>query len=180
MLAAWRDRDPQLAGLRSHQPKAGPDAPRTNPYRSRFGRPLPDDMLAVAPFRDHAAALRSAGLGTIDRLSRATLEQLEGLGLSSATSVWLREVAVLARSARSWESLRPWHLAVATELADLGEIGVPPLWQGRTELVARLGARLEGYVSSPATGTLDAWLSEREAGRVVQQRGSLTTAFLTW
>ena len=96
-------------------------------------------MLAVAPFRDHAAALRSAGLGTIDRLSRATLEQLEGLGLSSATSVWLREVAVLARSARSWESLRPWHLAVATELADLGEIGVPPLWQGRTELVARLG-----------------------------------------
>lgn len=180
MLAAWRDRDPQLAGLRSLQQAAGPDAPRTNPYRSRFGTPLPEDMLAVAPFREHATALRTGGLATIDRLSRASLEHLEGLGLSSATSVWLREVAVLARSARSWESLRPWHLAVATELADLGEIGVPPLWQGRTELVARLEARLEGYVSSPATGTLDAWLSERETGRMVQQRGSLTTAFLQW
>lgn len=180
VLAAWRDRDPQLAGLRSLQQAAGPDAPRTNPYRSRFGTPLPGDMLAVAPFRDHAAALRTGGLATIDRLSRSSLEQLEGLGLSSATSVWLREIAVLARSARSWESLRPWHLAVATELADLGEIGVPPLWQGRTELVARLEARLEGYVSSPATGTLDAWLSERETGRMVQQRGSLTTAFLQW
>lgn len=180
MLAAWRDRDPQLAVLRSLQQAAGPDAPRTNPYRSRFGTPLPQDMLAVAPFREHAAALRTGGMATIDRLSRASLEQLEGLGLSSATSVWLREIAVLARSARSWESLRPWHLAVATELADLGEIGVPPLWQGRTELVARLEARLEGYVSSPATGTLDAWLSERETGRMVQQRGSLTTAFLQW
>ncbi len=179
-LAAWRELDPQLAGLRSHQPKAGPDSPRTNSYRSRFGRPLPDDMLTVTPFRDHAPALRSAGLSTIDRLSRVTLERLEGLGLAPATGVWLREVAVLARSARSWESLRPWHLAVATELAALGEIGVPPLWQGRTELVARLDARLEGYVSSPATGALDAWLSERETGRMVQQRGSLTTALSSW
>ena len=116
-------------------------------------------MLDVAPFSDHAAGLRTAGLVTIDRLSRASPRAAGGPRASPATSIWLRELAVLARSARASEALRPWHLAVVTELASFGEITAPPLWQGRAELLSRLEQRLAGYVSSPAPGVLEAWLS---------------------
>ncbi len=178
-LARWRDADPQLARLRTGEATGDPLAPRTNPYRRTFGRPLPEDMLALPPFETCATMLRSAGLVTIDRLSRTSLDQLESIGLPTAAGSWLRALTVVARSARVYPGLGPWHLAVTSELAALGEITAPPLGISRDELVRELEARLEAYVSSPARGVVDAWLRDRESQTFISQGspGTPTPAF---
>ncbi|QIK65631.1 hypothetical protein G7072_04130 [Nocardioides sp. HDW12B] len=178
-LARWREADPQLARLRTGEATGDPLAPRTNPYRQAFGRPLPEDMLELAPFAECATVLRSAGLVTIDRLSRTSLDQLESIGLPPAAGSWLRALTVVARSARVYPGLKPWHLAVTSELAALGEITAPPLGISRDELVRELEARLAAYVSSPARGVVDAWLRDRESQTFISQGspGTPTPAF---
>lgn len=53
VLRDWRKKDPQLKRLRS-----------TDAYRDHYGEEIPDDILTIAPFKDHQMALTACGLTT--------------------------------------------------------------------------------------------------------------------
>ena len=141
-LALWRTSDPQLAALRGSED-----------YRREFGEPVPTDILTVPPFRDHAAALRSAGLVNLERLGLAEVSDLVALGVASPAAEWVIQLARFALTIPP--DLEDWVVPIVATFAEQGLVAIPADDESLASLRDAILAACEPLRSSP---DLDTWL----------------------
>lgn len=146
-LKAWRERDPQLTEFR-----------KSTEYRGEFGKKLPTELLSVDPFANHAARLRSAGLVTPERVSRASVDTFANVGLSRATALWLRGLAELGVEIEQRDDLRDWSLAIVSGMASLGYSARPPDESAKEVILKRLSEALRTYKEESPNNALRNWL----------------------
>lgn len=145
VLEAWRDRDPQLAGIRG-----------TEAYRRAFGPARPTDLLAVAPYAAHAARLRSVGLVGVETLAEARPAEFAGLELPAAEVRWLVALARCCRTLATRDAT--WAVAVTEVLAREG-VRELPLRGRRLEAVAATVHRaLSRHSDAPRKAQVVHWL----------------------
>ena len=152
--AAWRPVDPQLAAFR-----------QSSQYRSEFGAPVPTDILAVAPFSEHADRFRGAGLVTLERVRTAGRSGLWQLGVRGPDASWV--LALVSIGLAVSDDLEGWRVPIVGAFAAAGRTSFPANADAQAALRRSIHEACMPLKSSPSHGQIATWLSQQSRGPLV-------------